>query len=1107
MRLIGREAEVQFLHQILGETQAGNTNVVLLSGEAGIGKTAILRSFSESIEKRAFSEIHNCYALPSADFRNTLYSQIVEECHEIQTRIANHNYSPFKGVVGDLPTLSNGNDYESGIVDFSRIPAMLAAAARSRPVLMVLDDLHHIDEVSLHVLSHLALALNDVPVCIIAAYRPRELEKVSPRSVFEMIRRRAINLEVRSLSTGAIRELMNGAVPVDKGEERLEELRKLTGGNPKLILEYQQGSIHDEVSTPPHPTWRITPGISIAINERLQGLSLYERSLLDCAAVIGSSFEPELAIDLAEIDRSEALKTFGLFELRGFIRPSSAGQFEFDPGLLREVLYHELAPDLRASLHHRIALILKRYSLEGGEDFQERIARHFLRSQAPDAVEEALKHTRLAGRRYLGSGNYSKACEMFALALETSRRCRPESERQTCDQLIEYAEALKEKGDLAAAEEMFREAVGCAERLGDTHRICALALKVPDYHWPLPGYGSALAVLLCERTLKLVDNPGLKARLASRLAAELSYDSSQKERSSALIALSMEIVSDGEDDPALALHVRRFRDCTLRHPDLLEERVANATEMSRLAKEIGDHVSLWEASTARIVSLFALGRSDEAEREFQVVEQTTRMLRRPIYRAFHLFTLASRAAFSGRFDDCERLFDQGRRAVIEGKLPEILARCWPLLIIPYFEADRLLELDSIANDDWASRYSQSPPEQALRCWLNVCLGRRFEARMQLQHLAIDNFAELRSSGDLLAGAVMLADACLRMGNVPHYAASLYDLLLPYATRDAILGQVAYLGSVSFSLGRLANALSNRDDAIHHFQAAIQRHSQMTSRPWSLYASFELATMLLKDEDRERRQYASAMLSQIKVEAGSRAMTFLAKRVAGSWAGEAIAPMDGLNHESIENLLIHAIPEMDTNRPVTSSLGVFRKIDRFWTVTYASRTERMKHRKGLTLISILLSKPQESIHVSALVGETGETQKSSDHFVEGFEPSDLGAMIDPEAKRSYQARARELRQDLDEAKLNNDPGRVESLGLELRFLMRELARAVGLYGRDRASVSSNERARLRVTNAIKSAIAELSLHHADLARHLEASIKTGLFCSYRPSADSTVVWEL
>jgi hypothetical protein len=884
---------------------------------------------------------------------------------------------------------------------------------------------------------------------------------------------------------------MDGAAFAEDGP--LQELKELTGGNPKLIIECRPLLDAGGSLALPNLLAPIPPGVSIAINERLGALSPLERHLLACASVIGATFDHELAIDVAEIDRSAASKTLSDAEMRGFIRPSGLGRLAFKPGLLGHVLYQELPPDVRASIHHRIALRLKDLAVRSGDDSQEAIARHLLMSREPGAIEEALQFASRAGRRFLRIGNYAKASEMFALAIDATRHSRAGSETELCDRLIEYGESLNEMGNLLAAEEVFREATTLAERLGDAARICELALKVPDYHWPLPGYCSALAVLLCERALKLVDSPALKARLAGRLAAELSYDPSQTSRCSELIGFAREI-AEKEQNPDLTLRILRYRDCTMRHPDHLEERVANAAEMSRMARELGDHIALWEACSARIVSFLALGRLNESEREFQILEQITKMIRRPLYRAFHLLSLANRAALFGRLPECERLFDRARSDVVITDNPRILARIWPVVIIPYLENDRIGELDSMANAVLANGHSESPAEQALRCWLNARLGRHFEVRTQLHRFAVNNFSDLRSSPDFLMGAVALAAACLKVGNVSHHAARLYDLLLPYADLDVVFGQIAYLGSVSYCLGRLANLLSNREDALSHFKAASERHSQMEARPWSLYAAAELAGMLLKDDKRERRQYASTMLSQIKTEAVARDLAFLEKKVAELWSTDEYQSSRALDQDAIAE---KALPPANSNRPVGSLgaiIGVFRKIDRYWTITYEGQTTRTKDRKGLTLISLLMSKPHEAIHVSQLAGSINSAHNSSEDAIEGFEPTDLGAMIDPEAKQAYQARARELRQELNEAKSLNDLGRIESLEQELRFLTRELARAVGLYGRDRANISSNERARLRVTNAIRSAISAVSIHHPLLANHLETSIRTGLSCS-------------
>ena len=1106
MRLVGRQAEFQLLGRALSETRRGHTNVVLLSGEPGIGKTAILRGLSASIDKGVFHAIYSGYTPGTIESQDTLRSHIVEDCRKRADQIVDDVGVLTNNIPDQLSRSRAGDLHETDTLNVSRIRELLIAAARSRPFVIVLDDIHFIDEDSLDLLSSLSLSLHDVPICIIAAYRPLEMERISPHSAFEAIKRRALNLELRSLSATATGELLKGATSFKIGIDQLETLRRLTGGNPRLILEYQAGIEPEGAPTSLHLNVPITIGLSIAMNERLFGMSLGERSLLACAAVIGDNFEQEVAIKLAKSDRLEALRTFSEFEKRGLIRPAGVGQFEFNPGLLRGVLYHELPPDLRASHHHETAMILKELVVaQGNEYLEERIAHHLLESRQPETVENALEHARLAGRRFLSVGNYAKACEMYALALEASRRCGSESDGNICDRLSEYAVAIREKGEFAASEEIFRQAVEFAERLGETQRFCELALKVPDYHWPLPGSSSSLAILLCERALMLVDNSGLKAHLASRLAGELSYDPSQKQRTSELMQLSMEAASK-LNNPKLTLQVLRFRDCTLRHPDTLEERVANAAQMCQLAREMGDHVALWEASTARSVSLIALGRLNEAEREFQILEQTAQLVRRPIYRILHLVSLVGRASFFGNFAECDRIFTLARSEAAARQVPEILSCCWPALALGYAETERLPELDSMANE--ARRYSEPPAVQALRCWLNAKLGRHFEARTQLHHIAVNDFAELRGSADFLAGAVALASACLRIGNAHRHAQRLYELLLPYVDRDAVLGQIAHLGSVAYCLGRLANSLSSRDDAISHLQAALERHSQMEARPWSLYAAYELASILLKDENRERRRYASALLSQIKAEAGARDMRYLARRVADLWATGANPQVAAFDNDSILNLglPVSAGVEEKPDGALRSS-GVFRKTDRYWTLTYRGQTARTKDRKGLALISTLMSKPREAFHVAALVGVIDGAHNSSQELIEGFTPTDLGAMIDPEAKRSYQARAQELREDLNEARINNDLGRAEALEQELRFLTRELARAVGLYGRDRANLSSNERARLRVTNVIRSAISELSLHHTALGEHLAASIRTGLYCSYRPDADSLIDWEL
>jgi non-specific serine/threonine protein kinase len=107
------------------------------------------------------------------------------------------------------------------------------------------------------------------------------------------------------------------------------------------------------------------------------------------------------------------------------------------------------------------------------------------------------------------------------------------------------------------------------------------------------------------------------------------------------------------------------------------------------------------------------------------------------------------------------------------------------------------------------------------------------------------------------------------------------------------------------------------------------------------------------------------------------------------------------------------------------------------------------------------------------------------------------VLDDKAIASYRARARDLREALEEAEARNDRGALEAARAELAFLERELSRAVGLGGRHRKAASDAERARVNVTMRIRKAIARLREHSPSLADHLARSVRTGAACMYSP----------
>ena len=119
--------------------------------------------------------------------------------------------------------------------------------------------------------------------------------------------------------------------------------------------------------------------------------------------------------------------------------------------------------------------------------------------------------------------------------------------------------------------------------------------------------------------------------------------------------------------------------------------------------------------------------------------------------------------------------------------------------------------------------------------------------------------------------------------------------------------------------------------------------------------------------------------------------------------------------------------------------------------------------------------------------------------------DAGEILDERAKTAYRRRLTEIEDDIEQARALEDAGREAQADAERDLLVRELARAVGLGGRDRRAASASERARSGVTRAVRQAIARLGEHHPELGEHLNRAVRTGTYCAYAPDPGAPAAW--
>jgi hypothetical protein len=183
-------------------------------------------------------------------------------------------------------------------------------------------------------------------------------------------------------------------------------------------------------------------------------------------------------------------------------------------------------------------------------------------------------------------------------------------------------------------------------------------------------------------------------------------------------------------------------------------------------------------------------------------------------------------------------------------------------------------------------------------------------------------------------------------------------------------------------------------------------------------------------------------------------------------------------------------------PTTLDTNVFRREGEYWSIAYEGKLLRLKDAKGLHYLARIIREPGREFHALELAADG-----------EGVLPlGDAGAVLDPKAKAAYRRRLAELEEELDEASSWADRGREAGAREEKDALVRELAAAVGLGGRDRLAASASERARVNVTRAVKAILAKLREHHPVLGRHLASTIRTGTFCSYAPDPRFPMSWE-
>jgi DNA-binding CsgD family transcriptional regulator len=843
--LIGREAELSRLDACMADAENGAGHLVLLSGEPGIGKTRLASAATERARARGFVTAWGSCRETAGAPPYWPWTQLLRTL--LGTEVA---------AAGRLATLVDPEGARSLETDrfrlFDTVGRELADVAASRPLLLVLDDLHRADEASILLLRFVLPTIRDHALILLGTYRDTEVPaghslasvvgEVAGDLIFELI-------ALRGLGRNDTARLVRGASHAATDDE-VAAMHARTGGNPFFLTEVLQLGADGGASIP--------PTVEAAIRARLSDLPPSTGEMLQLAAVIGREVKTELLAAIAERPADVVVAALTPAVERGLLAPhhDHPADYRFGHVLVQQTLYALIPADRRVAVHDRITDQLQQLV---GDDpaYAVDLAHH-----SAEALGNPGRQARAfaLARRAADSASDRLADEAAASWYERALALGPPAEDQV-PLLLALGRAAGRAGHVAKARIAFDQAWTVASRRGRTSEQAHAALGLGEVIVSV-GTVDAGLVRMLERTLARLapEEQTLRARLTARLATEL-YWSAELDRARTLAAAAVASARQLADEGTLAaaLASQQF---VLRGPDHLPERIAIGNELRQIATRLDDE-SL-ELQALRF--LFPDQLQDNliaADMELQALEALAESSRRPRARWYLSLYRAIRATMSGRSDEAAQLIDAAE--VLGCRLGAQPARIYAAG--QRFALLRQLGRVGETEDELRREASRWPVLAVFRCMLALLLAdlsRSEEATALLDELVPNDCAAVPKDSLRLASVAILAEAAAELEHEPH-AATLHLMLEPYGGRVAQLGVVVWWGAVDQALAMVSTTLRRWDEADARFRTSLQLHEAWSASPWVTATLTAHAAMLrrrAKPGDRERAARMTAQATRM-----------------------------------------------------------------------------------------------------------------------------------------------------------------------------------------------------------------------------------------------------
>lgn len=861
---VGREAELAVLGEAAAELTAGRGGVVAVTGPAGLGKSRLMAELRETVRPMQVVWLEGA-ATPAdgsdplgpmaAMVRRWLDADDADDA-VLRERLFRRSSellddpSAARDGLGLLLALeaqdpSKYRDEPSVEALRETIAASLmeviAAYARSRPVVLLLEDLHWAHAATIALAGRLAVGLADLPVLMIVTSRPDP-----GRTAAELVTAIgagagswARTVELSPLSDRAARALIGGLLGPETLPLDVEgRILAIADGNPYFLGELLRSLIAAGALTRDAAGgWRwahsasldLPPTVEKVIASRIDALPQRAREVLRAAAVVGRRFPAAVVADVAGEDGELALgAVLDMLAEEELVVPAGDGGYAFAHALVVDVAYAGLLKAQRRILHRRAAAAIERHYRDRLDAWAGTLARHLAAAGEPakaaDWAERSARRAAATAAHEQAAADYDVAARQLALSGRTDPR------RWTLVQM-ELGEARTRSNDLDGAMEAFQAAAEAAGRIDDAGVLARSAIGYEDALWAtrrarVPGGGTEVGLLETARAaLERASGGTEAAALRSRVEAALGRALVFAGRSTDGLAASARGVASARaagDDNALA-HALLAERIVRPGPESLAARLAASVAAGATAHRIGDRTLELEARRLALIDHLESGDVAAADAAIERLTDLIEDLRQPLFLWYPPMWRTMRALLAGRLVEADLLLEAFEDMGHRWRYRDVEAVATVQAFLIRREQGRLPEIRDRVEAMSAGRGDAWLPMIAV---LHAELGAVDSAERAADAALRDGGAHLAAGLNRSLALTLLADASITLGRLD-LAAVAHEHLAPWAGLAVVLGSgAACLGAADYWLGRLSAAAGSPMPAERQLETAKAMNARM-----------------------------------------------------------------------------------------------------------------------------------------------------------------------------------------------------------------------------------------------------------------------------------------